>query len=192
MSLSLPRARITIIALAGLVLITFAFWWFILRAIAVPVALTNSGRLPMQVHGPGTLQARIATTVAARVSGRIYQGNVADGVWLIDNTGSQLWVVENGRGGPFNEQSRMPQDSYRSVAAIPGVAKAAPFITYNVQRRVGDRERQFTIIGYDVFDGLGGPRRLVAGRPLQAAGVVASFAQVLREIGYAGAMPYSE
>ncbi|MEJ2713316.1 MAG: hypothetical protein P8014_09100 [Acidihalobacter sp.] len=220
MSLSLPRARITIIALAGLVLITFAFWWFILRAIAVPVALTNSGRLPMQVHGPGTLQARIATTVAARVSGRIYQGNVADGVWLI------------------------------------------------VQRRVGDRERQFTIIGYDVFDGLGGPRRLVAGRPierghyqavadvklglkpgqklqlgrheytivglikggvdssgspllylslpdaqevfynldnealllsraatlkrLQAAGVVASFAQVLREIGYAGAMPYSE
>jgi putative ABC transport system permease protein len=97
----------------------------------------------------------------------IYQGNVADGVWLIDNTGSQLWVVENGRGGPFNEQSRMPQDSYRSVAAIPGVAKAAPFITYNVQRQVGDRERQFTIIGYDVFDGLGGPRRLVAGRPIE-------------------------
>jgi HlyD family secretion protein len=71
MSLSLPRARVTIIALAGLVLITFAFWWFILRAIAVPVALTHSGLLPMQVHGPGTLQARVATTVAARVSGRI-------------------------------------------------------------------------------------------------------------------------
>ncbi len=99
----------------------------------------------------------------------IYRGNVADGVWLIDNTGSDLWIVEKGRGGPFNEQSRMPQDSYRSVAAVPGVARAAPFISYTVQRQVGDRERQFTIIGYDIFDGLGGPRGLVAGRPIERA-----------------------
>ena len=38
----------------------------------------------------------------------IYQGNIADGVWLIDNTATDLWVVERGRGGPFNESSRMP------------------------------------------------------------------------------------
>lgn len=71
MSLSLPRARIIIPLLGGLAVIAFAFWWLMLRAIAVPVATARSGTLAMQVHGPGTLQARIATTVAARVSGRI-------------------------------------------------------------------------------------------------------------------------
>ena len=30
----------------------------------------------------------------------IYQGNIADGTWLIDNTATDLWVVERGRGGP--------------------------------------------------------------------------------------------
>ena len=38
----------------------------------------------------------------------IYQGNIEDGVWLIDNTATDLWVVERGRGGPFNESSRDP------------------------------------------------------------------------------------
>jgi putative ABC transport system permease protein len=99
----------------------------------------------------------------------IYQGNIADGVWLIENTAADLWVVERGRGGPFNESSRMPTDAYRSVAATPGVARASPLITYAAQREIGGRSQQFTIIGYDVFEGLGGPGRIVAGRPIRAA-----------------------
>ena len=51
----------------------------------------------------------------------IYQGNIRDGVWLIDNTAADLWVVERGRGGPFNEASRIPLDAFKSVAATPGV-----------------------------------------------------------------------
>jgi hypothetical protein len=99
----------------------------------------------------------------------IYQGNIADGVWLIDNTDADLWVVERGRGGPFNEYSRIPADAYRSVAATPGVARASPFITYAAQREIGGASQQFTIIGYDVFEGLGGPGRIVAGRTIRAA-----------------------
>ena len=99
----------------------------------------------------------------------IYQGNIADGVWLIDHTATDLWVVERGRGGPFNESSRMPLDSYRSIAATPGVAKAGPVVIYPAQREIGGRSQQFTIIGYDVFSGLGGPGRLVRGRALAAA-----------------------
>jgi putative ABC transport system permease protein len=87
----------------------------------------------------------------------IYQGNIADGVWLIENTGTDLWVVERGRGGPFNESSRLPADAYRSVAATPGVARAGPFIAYSAQREIGGASQQFTIIGYDVYGGLGGP-----------------------------------
>jgi len=99
----------------------------------------------------------------------IYQGNIADGVWLIDNTDTDLWVVERGRGGPFNESSRMPTDSYRSVAATPGVARASPLVIYTAQRELAGAEQQFTIIGYDVFGGLGGPGRIAQGRSLAAA-----------------------
>lgn len=99
----------------------------------------------------------------------IYQGNISDGVWLIENTAADLWVVEQGRGGPFNESSRLAGDAHKSVAAAPGVARASPFIAYAAQREVAGASQQFTIIGYDVFGGLGGPGRLVAGRAIEAA-----------------------
>jgi putative ABC transport system permease protein len=99
----------------------------------------------------------------------IYQGNIADGTWLIDNTATDLWVVERGRGGPFNESSRIPLDSYKSVAATPGVARASPLVFYSAQRDLAGKSQQFTIIGYDVFGGLGGPGRIVRGRAIEAA-----------------------
>jgi putative ABC transport system permease protein len=100
----------------------------------------------------------------------IYRGNIADGVWLIENTGTDLWVVERGRGGPFNESSRLPANAWQSVAATPGVARASPLVLYTAQRALGQgAEQQFTVVGYDVFGGLGGPGRLVQGRSLRAA-----------------------
>jgi putative ABC transport system permease protein len=99
----------------------------------------------------------------------IYQGNIADGVWLIENTATDLWVVERGRGGPFNESSRIPADAYKSVAATAGVATASPFVAYAAQREIGGVDQQFTILGYDVFGGLGGPGRIVRGRTIRAA-----------------------
>jgi putative ABC transport system permease protein len=98
----------------------------------------------------------------------IYRGNIFDGVWLIDNTAADLWVVEQSRGGPFNESSRMPADAHKSVAATPGVARASPFIAYAAQREVAGASQQFTIVGYDVFGGLGGPGQLATGRALEA------------------------
>src|SRR5690606_38970638 len=81
----------------------------------------------------------------------IYRGNIEDGIWLIDNMGTDLWVVERGRGGPFNESSRVPQDSHKSVAATPGVASASPLVLYTAQREIGRASQQFTVIGFDVF-----------------------------------------
>lgn len=115
--------------------------------------------------------AGVATLLAiVLVMNGIYRGNIEDGVWLIDNTATDLWVVEGGRGGPFNESSRMPLDSWRSVAATPGVRQASPMVVYTAQRALGGgASQQFTVIGYDVFGGLGGPGRLVQGRALRAA-----------------------
>ena len=98
----------------------------------------------------------------------IYQGNIKDGVWLIENTATDLWVVERGRGGPFNEASRIPLDSYKSVAATPGVARASPLALYTAQREIAGREQQFTIIGYDIFGGAGGPQGIAEGRTVAA------------------------
>ena len=98
----------------------------------------------------------------------IYQGNIRDGVWLIDNTATDLWVVERGRGGPFNEASRIPLDSYKSVAATPGVARASPLALYTAQREINGHEQQFTVIGYDIYHGTGGPGRIVQGRSIRA------------------------
>jgi len=121
------------------------------------------GKFAATIVGVGLL-----LTIVLIMNG-IYRGNIGDGVWLIDNVDTDLWVVERNRGGPFNEQSRMPEDAYKSVAATPGVAQASPFITYAVQRDVGGRSQQFTIIGYDVLGGLGGPSQILAGRTLRRA-----------------------
>jgi putative ABC transport system permease protein len=110
----------------------------------------------------------VLLTIVLTMNG-IYRGNIADGLWLIDATGADLWVVERGRGGPFNEPSRVPQDVYRSVTAVPGVASAGPFLSYTAQRELGGRSRQFGVVGFDPFGPLGGPRVLVEGRPLRAA-----------------------
>ncbi|WP_442775800.1 ABC transporter permease [Sphaerotilus montanus] len=98
----------------------------------------------------------------------IYQGNIRDGVWLIDNTATDLWVVERGRGGPFNEASRIPLGSYKSGAATPGGARACPLVLYSAQRDIQGRDQQFTLVGYDIVSGAGGPNGLVQGRNITA------------------------
>lgn len=120
------------------------------------------GKFVATIIGVGMLLAIVL------VMNGIYRGNIADGIWLIENTAADLWVVELGRGGPFNESSRLPADAHKSVAAAPGVALASPFIAYAAQREVAGASQQFTIVGYDVFRGLGGPGRLAAGRTIEA------------------------
>ncbi|HEX6266089.1 MAG TPA: ABC transporter permease [Burkholderiales bacterium] len=121
------------------------------------------GKFFATIAGVGMLLAIVL------VMNGIYRGNIFDGIWLIENTAADLWVVELGRGGPFNESSRLPGDAHKSVAATPGVARASPFISYAAQRELAGTSQQFTVIGYDVFGGLGGPGRLVAGRRIEAA-----------------------
>ena len=123
----------------------------------------HAGKFVATIVGVGMLLAIVL------VMNGIYRGNIFDGIWLIDNTAADLWVVEHGRGGPFNESSRIPGDAHKSVAATPGVARASPFIAYSAQRELAGASQQFTIVGYDVFGGLGGPGRLAAGRPIEAA-----------------------
>ncbi len=123
----------------------------------------HKGRFLATIIGVGLL-----FTIVLTMNG-LYRGNVYEGTALIAHTGPDLWVVERDRGGPFNEQSSMPEFFHYSVAAVPGVEQASPFIYYPVERLIKGETRRFSIIGYDVFGGLGGPRDLTQGRPIKQA-----------------------
>jgi putative ABC transport system permease protein len=123
----------------------------------------HSGRFIATVIGVGLL-----FTIVLAMNG-LYRGNIYEGTQIIKATNPDLWVVERYRGGPFNEQSSMPEYYHYSVQAVPGVEKASPFIYYTVERHVESKSRHFSIVGYDVFGGLGGPKKLYDGRNIQRA-----------------------
>jgi len=123
----------------------------------------HKGRFIATIIGVGLL-----FTIVLAMNG-LYRGNIYEGLAVIQATAPDLWVVERFRGGPFNEQSTMPEYYYYSVKAVPGVEQAGPFIYYTVERQIGERSRHFSIVGYDVFGGLGGPRKIYAGRGIQQA-----------------------
>jgi putative ABC transport system permease protein len=123
----------------------------------------HKGRFLATIIGVGFL-----FTIVLIMNG-VYRGNIYEGTALIAHTGPDLWVVERDRGGPFNEQSSMPEFFHYSVAAVPGVAQASPFIYYPVERQIRGESRRFSIIGYDVFGGMGGPRELIQGRAITQA-----------------------
>jgi RND family efflux transporter MFP subunit len=63
---SLLLAVAVLVAVSG----TLAYWRF-LRALTVPVAAVQAGRVQVQVVGPGTVQARVPVTLSARVTSTV-------------------------------------------------------------------------------------------------------------------------
>lgn len=123
----------------------------------------HKGRFIATIVGVGLL-----FTIVLAMNG-IYRGLIFESLSLIRATNPDLWVVERYRGGPFNEQSVLPEFYHYSVKAIPGVEKASPFIYYTVERLVDGKSSHFSIVGYDVFGGLGGPKKIIAGRGIGQA-----------------------
>jgi putative ABC transport system permease protein len=123
----------------------------------------HRGRFIATVFGVGLL-----FTIVLAMNG-LYRGNLQEGLALIKSANPDLWVVERGRGGPFNEQSTLPEHYRYSIQTAPGVAQANAFIYYSVERQIGGQSRHFSIIGYEAPDGLGGPQRMLAGRGISNA-----------------------
>ena len=123
----------------------------------------QKGRFIATIIGVGLL-----FTIVLAMNG-LYRGNIHDGLAVIQATNPDLWVVERYRGGPFNEQSSMPEYYHYSLKAVPGVERASPYIIYTVERQIDNESRHFSIVGYDVIGGLGGPQKIYAGRGIQQA-----------------------
>ncbi|MGZ9272060.1 MAG: ABC transporter permease [Candidatus Binatia bacterium] len=120
------------------------------------------GRFILTAIGVGLL---LGTVMAM---GGIYRGMVEDALSIVRAPGADLWVVQKDTNGPFAENSRIPDDLYRVVRAVPGVREASPIAFQSVQLEYGSTSIRTQIIGYRLGK-VGGPPAVSAGRPLAAS-----------------------
>ncbi|MGL1834476.1 ABC transporter permease [Rhodocyclaceae bacterium SMB388] len=102
----------------------------------------------------------------------VYRGMVDDAKVLLDNSGADLWVVQQDTQGPYAESSSVHDDVWRSIVGMEGVLRAAnvTYLTMQVRQASGTaaREVRAMVVGITP-DGSGHPGQpgyLVAGRHL--------------------------
>ena len=117
------------------------------------------GRFLLTAFGLGLL---LATVMAM---GGIYQGLVVEALSIVRASGADLWVVQKDTNGPFAETSRVPDDLYRMIRAVPGVAEASPIALQSLQFRVGPKPFRVQLVGHRL-GALGSAPAVVAGRPI--------------------------
>lgn len=99
----------------------------------------------------------------------VYRGMVDDGKALLDNSGADLWVVQRDTLGPYAESSSLPDDTYRGILAMPGVAEAAnvTYLTMQVRKDTADVRAMVVGIAPAATGGVPGwPPHLVEGRQI--------------------------
>jgi len=98
----------------------------------------------------------------------LYRGMVNDGKVLLDNSGADLWVVQKDTLGPYAESSSIPDDLWRSIRAMPGVAQTANVTYLTMQVGKGDEDVRAMVVGITAGEpGVPGwPPHLVAGRQI--------------------------
>jgi len=98
----------------------------------------------------------------------IYRGMVDDAKALLDNSGADLWVVQQGTLGPYAEPSSIYDDVWRGILGMSGVALAANVTYLTMQVRQGDRDVRTMVAGIAAGEPgtPGWPPYLVAGRQI--------------------------
>jgi len=98
----------------------------------------------------------------------IYRGMVDDGKALLDNSGADLWVVQQNTLGPYAESSSIYDDAWRGIRGMPGVARTANVTYLTMQVRQGERDVRSMVTGVTAGEPgtPGWPPYLVAGRQI--------------------------
>ncbi|MCL4744034.1 MAG: ABC transporter permease [Burkholderiaceae bacterium] len=98
----------------------------------------------------------------------VYRGMIDDGKALLDNSGAELWVVQQDTLGPYAESSSINDDVYRRILAVPGVAQAAnvTYLTMQVRKDEADVRAMVVGIANGAPGTLGWPPYLVSGRQI--------------------------
>ncbi len=93
----------------------------------------------------------------------IYRGMVDDAKALLNNSGADIWVVQQETQGPYAESSSLRDDVYRALLALPGVSRAANVTYLTMQVRLGNTDVRARVVGFEPGQP-GEPGYLVAGR----------------------------
>ncbi|MBK7616586.1 MAG: ABC transporter permease [Burkholderiales bacterium] len=93
----------------------------------------------------------------------IYRGMVDDARALLNNSGADLWVVQQDTQGPYAESSSLRDDVVRSLRGLPGVAGAANVTYFTMQVGFEGGEVRAMVVGFEPGQP-GEPGYLVAGR----------------------------
>ena len=95
----------------------------------------------------------------------VYRGMVDDARALLNNSGADLWVVQQDTQGPYAEASSIRDDAVRSILGLPGVARAANVTYLTMQVRRGSSDVRAMVVGFEPAQP-GEPAYLVAGRQI--------------------------
>jgi putative ABC transport system permease protein len=98
----------------------------------------------------------------------VFRGMVDDGQALIDNSGADLWVVQQGTLGPYAEPSSIRDDVWRGMAGMRGVAETGNAAYLTIQLQQAGKEARVMIVGIEVDrpNRPGAPPYLTSGRPI--------------------------
>ena len=101
----------------------------------------------------------------------VYRGMVDDAKALLDNSGADLWIVQQDTLGPYAEPSSLYDDAYRGILGMPGIARAANITYLTMQVRQGDRDVRSMVVGVEPggHGEPGQPGYLMAGRQITRA-----------------------
>lgn len=95
----------------------------------------------------------------------VYRGMVDDAKALLNNSGADIWVVQQDTQGPYAESSSIRDDVYRTLLALPGVSRAANVTYLTMQVRLGNTDVRAMVVGFEPGQP-GEPGYLVAGRKI--------------------------
>ncbi|MBN8779236.1 MULTISPECIES: ABC transporter permease [unclassified Thiobacillus] len=98
----------------------------------------------------------------------VYRGMVDDAKVLLRAVDADVWVVQQDTLGPFAEPSSVPDDLYRALLGLPGVAQAGNVAYLTMQVSHAGRSQRVMVAGFEPGKP-GGPAFLVAGRPIARA-----------------------
>jgi putative ABC transport system permease protein len=98
----------------------------------------------------------------------VYRGMVDDAKVLLRAVDADVWVVQQNTLGPFAEPSSVPDDLYRVLLGLEGVAQAGNTAYLTMQVSHQGRSQRVMVAGFEPGKP-GGPAFLVAGRPIARA-----------------------
>jgi putative ABC transport system permease protein len=93
----------------------------------------------------------------------VYRGMADDAEVLLNGSDADLWVVQKDTLGPYAESSSIPDDVYRDILSLPGVAQAANVAYLTMQVGKGNADVRVMLVGFEPGQPGDAPY-LVAGR----------------------------